>query len=66
MTNEAISLIVSMRLNNSTKIQRFPDQDFFRGIQKFERLEIPSEKRYTRNILYIFLDEEICFECEQC
>jgi hypothetical protein len=25
-----------------------------------------SQKRYTRNILHIFLDEEICFEWEQC
>jgi hypothetical protein len=42
------------------------NQDFLHGIQKFERLEIRSEKRYTRSILHIFLDEEICFECEQC
>jgi hypothetical protein len=56
-----------INLNNlwHMKIQ-IKNQDFLLGIQRFERLEMQSEKRYSRNILHIFLDEEICFECEQC
>jgi hypothetical protein len=55
-----------MRLIKITTQFQIKNQDFLRGIQRCERLEIQSEKRYTRNILHIFLDEEICFECEQC